>query len=184
MQVFVSFVIYFAMLNNYRGNSYQDNFKDIDQKLIVCNLVFYCFQFLSVLANTYYFVTNIQVKQNAQYLEHKKQIFTQSVAIALFCLINIVCDSIHYSYLENYDGTDNNYDYKYLRTFSICAFLEVFAVFGFIYAKEPEDCFRCFNRLPNLKYSSWSGDVRQNSTVFLPYPKEQESSEVGRLTQS
>lgn len=88
-------------------------------------------------------------------------------------MINIVCDSIHFGYLEEDLETQiHDGEYRYLKTFSICAFLEVFAVLGFIYAKEPEDCFRCFNRLPNLKYSTWSGEIRKDSAVFLPSLKD------------
>lgn len=41
---------------------------------------------------------------------------------------------------------------------SIAYILQTVSVLIYVWARKPDDCFHCFNRIPNLKYSIFAGE--------------------------
>jgi len=81
------------------------------------------------------------------YLEHKRKLVIQVCAYLIFCIFNIVSQSVFISLAERLK----------FKLFLVFFTLQVVALLVVVIVNKPEDCFNCFNRIQTIRYSAHAG---------------------------
>lgn len=126
-----------------------DNQTNFEKKLSMVIMVEISILLVQVCASFFYFRYQAKSKMNFEYQDHSQKLWITLLAVINFGLCLLL-------------DTTSDYltDGKQKAVSSVMYSLESLAIFFWVVSRQPHDCFHCYNRIRQIKYSQYAGTVQ------------------------
>jgi hypothetical protein len=108
--------------------------------------------FIFFLLTTILFLEEAKRNYHAEYVDHKRRYRIQALGMAIAILTDVAMNS-YYLYLSLNSKLEAHQLDSHIQEASLL--IRNVAGFIFVLSKTPKDCFLCFSKLKNIKYSIW-----------------------------
>lgn len=121
---------------------------DCNHTSAILTIVNQLLQIVVIVIGFYILTTVLKTKQYMAFLDHQDKLLKQFISYFVLSFLIVIEGVVSY-YETRIDA------FYWLN--SLIYLLEAFAVGFYLWGRNPEDCFTCYNRISTIKYSQFAG---------------------------